>query len=179
MRHPLQYTVAALYLTTVLAGCYRYELSPEAGDVATKLDSLTRTGKWGEACELAANTEFPSGKSLQLQARCAERAGKDTKSPSTTSLYRKAAQCGDSDAAVRLRALGESAPGRRYRVGDTSVLLFDFRPAECGLEREVTPVGWAVSPVGVPAYFALGAAAVAAGVTLVGAALIVGVACHH
>jgi hypothetical protein len=167
--------IAAMsYLCFAVTGCYRYRLTPEAEKDLTRIEELEASGRTDEACRMAGEKINSSAATLRLAGNCLE--SKTGASPDAAreaiSLYQSAARCGSQEAREDLTRLNQKLPEVKCAAGETSVLLFDSRPDNCGLEREITTIGWVAAPVGIPAYFAVGAVAVGIAAAFLGAALV-------
>ena len=153
----------------LLSGCYRYVPTPDANKLEQQAKQLESRGDIVAACKLVADKSNRTAYNHKLHGECLERTSLTKKEQKEVEqAYKQAAECGSIEAKQRLLQMRLPAPQKIYAPGDTSNSLFEQgNPQLCGLEREVTPTGWAVAPVAVPAYLVAGTAAVGVAIAFV------------
>lgn len=170
MKTQLPNTLLLLILSIHLGGCYRYELSPEAASRIAAASALESSQKRTELCAMVSEKQTPSAESWNWKGECEEA----TDRAQAIKDYQRAAVCGSKNAVENLERLSEKPEPAKYFPGGESnfIMFFEEGPRGCGLVRTPTPIGWALSPIGVPLEITSGLALPAVGIALIPAALI-------
>lgn len=170
--------ICTMYTSTSFSGCFRYHLAPETIEREQQAQA-----KRSDAAEFCKFVSLPESKSAFLyyaagQCKMQSYRGDPKENHGARAFLSKADACGSKEAHDILQSYGDSGPLFTLHPGDSGYILFNSLQTQCGLEREITTVGWIVFPIGVPLYVA-GMAVVVGGVIGVAAIgvplLIVGV----